>query len=113
MTSGSCGAVQRPLGGEFLQASSEYAVERWKWMDDVGEHPQRNAQLDREHELAHDLARTWSNQQRADQHPALAVADQFERAAVEVMDGPPRGLARIGAGNDDVDASRARRSLRQ
>jgi hypothetical protein len=47
MTSGSCGALQRRLGGEFLQASPEYAVEGWKWVDDVGERLQRNAQLDR------------------------------------------------------------------
>src|SRR3954453_13397912 len=61
MTSGSCGALQRRFRGEFVKASAEYAVERWKWVDDVGERLQRNAQLDREHELAHDLARTRSD----------------------------------------------------
>src|SRR5215211_1576289 len=113
MTSRWCGALQRRLRGEFAQASAEYAVEGWKWVDDVGERLQRNAQLDREHQLAHDLARTGSDQHRADQHPALAVADEFERAPVEVMDGAPCSLGRIGAGDNDVDAVRARGSLRQ
>ena len=53
------------------------------------------------------------DQRRADQHAALAVADQLERAAVKVVDVAARGLGRIGAGDDDVDASRARGSLRQ
>ena len=70
-------------------------------------------QFDREHQLAHDLARTRSDQRRADQHPALAVADQLERAPVEVVDVAARGLGRIGAGDDDVDASRARGGFRQ
>src|SRR5829696_2242563 len=79
MTSESCGALLPRLRGEFVQAFSEYAVEGWKRVDDVGERLQRNAQLDREHELAHDLARARSDQHRADQHPVLAVADEFER----------------------------------
>jgi hypothetical protein len=33
-------------------------------------------QLDRQHELTHDLARTWSDQRRADQHSAVVVANQ-------------------------------------
>jgi hypothetical protein len=77
-------------------------------VDDIGELVQRSGQLDRQHELAHYFARTRSDQGRADQHPALAVADQLERAPVEVVDVASRGLRRIGAGDDVVDASRAR-----
>ena len=100
----------RDLRGELVQAFPEHPVEGWERVDDVGERLQRSAQLDRQHELAHDLARTRSDQRRADQHPALAVADQLERAAVKVVDVAARGLGRIGGGDDDVDASsRARR----
>ena len=54
-------------------------------MNDVGERLQRRPQLDREHELAHDLAGARSDQRRADEHAALAVGDQLHRAAVEVV----------------------------
>ena len=60
-----------------------------------------------------DLARTRSDKSRADQHAALAVANQLERATMKVMDGAACGLGRIGAGDDDVDTSRARGRLRQ
>ena len=80
-------------------------------MNDVGERLQRDALLDREHELADDLARTRGDQGGADQHAAFAVGDQLERAAVEVVDVASRGLGRIGAGNGHVDASRARGRL--
>ena len=62
-------------------------------------------QLDRQHELAHDLARARRDQGRAYQHAALAVGDQLERAPVKVMDVAARGLRRIGAGDDHLDAS--------
>src|SRR5215203_3959832 len=113
MTSRSCGALQRRLRGEFARASAEYAVEGWKGVDDVGERLQWDAQLDREHELADDLARTRTDQHRAYQHAARTVANQFECPLVEVMDRAPRRLARIGAGDDDIEASGACGSLRQ
>ena len=96
-----------------LQAFAQHPVEGRERVDDVGERVQRRAQLDREHEFAQDLAGTRRDQRRADQHAALAVGDQLERAAVKVMDVAARGLGRIGGGDDDVDAFRARRSLRQ
>ena len=101
------------LRGEFVQAVAWHAVEAWKWVDDVGGRLQRNAQLDREHDLARDLARARSDQHRADQHPVLAVADEFECALVEVVDGAPCGLGRVSGGDNDVEAFRARGSLRQ
>ena len=82
-------------------------------MNDVGERLQRSAQLDRQHELADDLAGARRDQRRADQHPALAVGDQLERAAVKVVDVAARGLRRVGGRDDDVDAARARGGLRQ
>ena len=86
MVSGSRGALQRHLRCEFLQAFPKHPIKGWKRVDDVGERLQRRAQLDRQHELAQDLARTRSDQRRADQHPALAVADQLQRAAVKVVE---------------------------
>jgi len=44
----------------------------------VGERLQRSTELDGQHEFAHDLGRTRSDQRRADQHPLRAVADQLD-----------------------------------
>ena len=74
---------------------------------------QRRAQLDRQHEFPEDLARTRSDERCADQHAALAVGDQLDRATTKVVDVTARGLGRIGGGDDDVDASRARGGFRQ
>ena len=82
-------------------------------MDDVGESLQRRPQLDREHELADDLPCTRCDQRRANQHAALAVRDQLERASMEIVDVAARGLCRVGAGDGDVDTSGPRGSLRQ
>src|SRR5215218_3980024 len=112
MASGWDGAVQRRLRGEFVQAFSKYTVECWERVDHVREHLQRNALLDREYELTHDLARTGADERGADQHSALGIGDELERAGVEIVDVASRGLGRIGAGHDDVDAARPRGSLR-
>src|SRR5207248_4242526 len=92
------------LRSELAQAFPEHPIEGREWMDDVGERLQRSAQLDRQYELAQDLAGTRSDQGRADQDSALAIADQLERAAVKVMDVPSRGLSRVCFGDDDLDA---------
>src|SRR5262249_33768971 len=99
--------------GEFGEACSKHAIEGGGSVDGVGERLHRRAELDREHELAQDLARTRRDQCRADQRPALAVADQLERAAVKVMDVASCRLGRVGAGDDDIDASLTCASLRQ
>jgi hypothetical protein len=54
--------LRRNLRGELAEAFPKYPVEGWEWMDDVGERPQRSAEFDRQHELAHDLAREWLQQ---------------------------------------------------
>jgi hypothetical protein len=71
------------LRSELGQAFPTHPVEGWERVDDVGERRKRRAPLDRQHELSRDLARTRSDQGCANQHPALAVADQLERAAVK------------------------------
>src|SRR5262245_30589888 len=101
------------LRGELLQALSKHAIEGWERVDDIGERFQRSTELDRQHELAQDLTRTGSHQGRADQHTALAVGDQLQRATVKVMDVAARGLCRIGAGGDDIDPSGPSRRFRQ
>src|ERR1700730_15247811 len=65
----------RDFRGELLQGLPKHPVERRKGMDDMGERLQERAQLDREHELADDLAGARCDQRRADQHPALTVGD--------------------------------------
>jgi hypothetical protein len=99
--------------GELFDRCAKHPVEGWERMNDVRERLQRCLQLDREHELAHDLAGTRSDQGRADEHAALAVGDQLQRPSVEVMNMASRGLGRIGADDNDVDAFGARGSLRQ
>src|SRR5262245_2478951 len=84
------------LCGEFLEGLSKDAVERGKRVDHVGQHLQWSPELNRQHELAEDLACPRCDQRRADQHAALAVADQFERASMEVMNVAARGFGGIG-----------------
>src|SRR2546423_1500679 len=112
MTSGSNGAVQRRLRGEFVQRFPQYAVEGWKRVDYVGEHLQRNALLDREYEFTHDFTRTRGDQRGAHQHSALGVGDQLEGARVEIVDIASCGFGGVGAGNDHIDAARPSGSLR-
>ena len=81
-------------------------------MNDIGESLQRCPELDREHELADVLACARSDEGRADEHSARSVGDQLERATVKVVDVAARGLSRIGAGDDDVDAFGPRGSFR-
>src|SRR4051794_39340157 len=102
--SGSCRALQRRLLGELRQAFAEHPIEGGERVNDVGERLQRRGQLDRQHELAQNLAGARRHERCADQHAALAVANQFERAAVKVMDVAARGLRRIRAGDNDVEA---------
>lgn len=49
-------------------------------MNHVGERPRGCAELHGEDELSHDFARTRSDQGRANQHSARAVAYELERA---------------------------------
>ena len=72
---------------------------------------QRSTELDRQHQLAEDLARSRRDERRADQHAALAIGDQLDRAPVKIVDVATRGLGRIGAGDDDVDAFARARQL--
>jgi hypothetical protein len=95
----------RDVRRELVQAFPKHPVERRERMDDIGENLQRRPQLDGEHELADDLACAGCDHCRADQHPALTIGDELERATVKVMDVAARGLSRIGAGDDAVDAS--------
>ena len=80
-------------------------------MDDIGENLQRRSQLDCKHELADDLACARRDHGRADQHSTPAIADQFQRASMEVVDVPARGLGGISIGDGNVYASRPRRSF--
>src|SRR5690348_1109476 len=75
---GSRHILQRHLPGQCLQGFAEHPVEGRERMDDVDQRRQRNAQLDREHQLADDLAGTRGDEGRADQHAALAIADEFQ-----------------------------------
>src|ERR671913_1776642 len=101
-------ALDSRFRGELFEARAQNPVEGWEWMNDVGERVQRRAQLDREHELAHDLARTWSDQRGADEHAVFAVADELQSAAVKVVNVPSGGLGRIGVPDDDIDTPGAR-----
>src|SRR6476659_8507467 len=94
----------RDFRGELVQAFAKYAVERGKRMDDVGERLQGRPQLDREHELANDLAGARRDQRGTDEHSALSVRDQLERSAVKVMDVAPGRLGRVRRGDGDVNA---------
>jgi hypothetical protein len=49
-------SFSRDLRGELAQGLSKHPVERRKGVDDIGESFQRRSQLDREYELADDLA---------------------------------------------------------
>src|SRR5215470_8681896 len=82
-------------------------------MDDVCEGLERNAKLDREHELAKNLARSRRDERGADEHTTGAVSDQLQRARVKVVDVATNSLRRINAGNEDVDASSTGGSLRE
>ena len=100
--------LQSRFRGELVEACAKHAVEGREGMNDVGERLQWRSQLDRELELAHDLARTWSDQGRADQHSVAAVGNQLQHTAAEVVDVASRRLAGIGRGDDDINAARAR-----
>src|SRR5262245_17120638 len=93
------------LRGELLQTLSKHAIEGWERVDDIGERFQRSTELDRQHELAQNLSRTGSHQRRADQHAALTVGDQLDRATMKIMDVAARGFCRIGASGGDIDTS--------
>src|SRR4029453_1071484 len=80
---------------EVLENLSKDAVECRERVNHIGQHLQWSGQLDRQHELAEDLPRTRRDQGRADQDAALAIADQFDCASVEVMDVAARRLRRI------------------
>ena len=73
----------RRFRGELFQGLPKHPVERWEWVNDVGERFQRRAQLDRQHELADYLPRARRDQGRAYQHAARAIGDQFESASVK------------------------------
>src|SRR5215471_2808948 len=72
--------------GEFLEDLSQDAVERRKRVDHVGQQFQGRRQLDGQDELAKNLARSRRDQGGANQHAALAIADQFDRASMEIVD---------------------------
>src|SRR5262245_52400069 len=103
----------RDLHRELVQALAQHPVKRRKWMNDIGERRQRRSQLDCEHELAEDLACTWCDHRRADQHPAFSVSDQLERATVKIVDVAARRLCRIRGGDNDVDPSGPRGTFRK
>src|SRR2546423_410753 len=105
-------SLLRNLRGESLEDLSKHAVERGKRVDDVGKRLERSRELYSQHELAKDLAGTWRDERRTNQHAALAVGDQLHRAAVKVVGVAARGLRGIGGGDRDVDALGARGSLR-
>src|SRR4030095_6506516 len=96
-------SLARP-GGELLEDLAKHAIERGKRVDDVGEQRQRGGELDRQHELAEDLAGARRDQRRADERAAPAIADELDRAAMKIVDVAAGGLGRIRRGDDDVDA---------
>src|SRR5262245_55355153 len=71
---------------ELGQTLPEDAVKSWERVDHVGKDTQRRARPNCQYELANDLARTRSDERGADQHLALAIGDQFQRALVKVVD---------------------------
>ena len=73
-------------------------------MNHVREVPHRRAHPHREHQLAEDLARPRRNQRGAHQHAALAVGDQLDRAAVEVVDVTARRLGRVRGRDHNLEA---------
>src|SRR4029078_12597803 len=105
-----CGlGLQGPPGGclrgELFEGCAKDAVEGRERMDHVGERVQRGAQLDREHELSHDLACTGRDHCRPAQYPARAIGDQLDRAPMKVVDVAPRGFGWILPCDDHVDAA--------
>ena len=80
-------------------------------MNDIGESLQRCPELDREHELADDLACARSDQRRADQHPALSIGDKLERATVKVMNVAARALGHFHEA-DTIMARNPRRTVK-
>src|SRR4051812_39758669 len=85
-------SFERGFRCELIQTLAEHSIERGKRMDDIGEGLQWCPQFDREYQLAHDLARARRDECRADQHAAFAIADEFERSPMEVVDVAARGL---------------------
>src|SRR5918993_5040796 len=79
------GLVRRRFVCECLQTCAQHAVERGKRVEDVRKGLQRRPYLYGEHQLANDLACTRGDEGGADQHAAVAVADEFERATVKIM----------------------------
>ena len=102
-----------PRSRRATRGCAQYTVECRERVDDVGERRQWSAQLDRQYQLTQNFARTRGHQRRANQHTACAIADQFDRAAVKVVDVASRRLARMIGGDDDVDAYPARGRLGQ
>src|SRR5689334_2035781 len=96
-------SLLRNFHSEVLENLSKNAVECGERMNHIGERLQRSRQLDRQHELAEDFARTRRDQGRTDQGATLAIADQFDRALVEIMDVAAGRLRRIGGRDHDVE----------
>ena len=46
--------------------TGHYPIKGWEWMDDVGERLQRGTELDCQHQLAEDLARSRRDERCAD-----------------------------------------------
>jgi hypothetical protein len=49
-------------------------------MDDIGQRVQRRSELDRQHQLAEDLARSRRDERCADQDAAVAIGNELECA---------------------------------
>ena len=65
-------------------------------MNDIGKCVQRRSELDRQHQLAEDLARSRRDERCADQDAAVAIGNELECAPVKIVDVATHALGRIG-----------------
>ena len=84
-----------------------HVIERWKWVDDVGERVQWDRELDGEHELAEDPppARGVTSVASTDHFCARGPPPASARFSVKVVNVAADCIRGIGMNHDDVNAT--------